>query len=502
MVSQDYLELRAPSEVGLSAGRRLTGTRVNTRYSLGKMWATVDVFASTLAGISALHFHGGGASVTLDRFLTLQWHYSQFWSILGFLLLYPVFVVGAGHSFGIYHTIDSRSFLNEQRLTLQAILTATLLLCGALFVSHAALYASRTVVALTFFQTAALAMATRGFWRGLRERRYSAGLGTRNVLIVGDGRAAQALRNHISALPHLGLRFKGFISMTPLTSQPPDDSDVIGDIDSCVPLARTRFAEKIFFATPADRNTIERVLDEARAFDIGVHVVPDLYDGLAWNPRYEFVGQIPTVLLHHGNLSSGLYALKRCMDIILSAAAILLLSPLMLLIALAVGLDTPGPILYRAARIGRKGREFTCFKFRTMVANAEQLKDQIAHLNERTDILFKLSKDPRVTRTGAWLRKYSLDEIPQLFNVLLGDMSLVGPRPPLASEVARYEIDHLKRLDVLPGITGLWQVEARQDPSFESYISLDTAYVDNWNLMLDLRILARTLVVVCRGTGC
>jgi lipopolysaccharide/colanic/teichoic acid biosynthesis glycosyltransferase len=136
-----------------------------------------------------------------------------------------------------------------------------------------------------------------------------------------------------------------------------------------------------------------------------------------------------------------------------------------------------------------------------MVSNAEKIKSQLAHLNERKGLLFKISKDPRVTRLGAKLRKYSLDELPQLFNVLRGDMSLVGPRPPLASEVEKYELDHLRRLDVLPGMTGLWQVEARQDPSFDSYISLDTAYVENWNLMLDLRILARTVGVVFSGTG-
>ncbi len=136
-----------------------------------------------------------------------------------------------------------------------------------------------------------------------------------------------------------------------------------------------------------------------------------------------------------------------------------------------------------------------------MVPNADQLKKDLAHMNERDGILFKVANDPRVTKIGSRLRKYSLDELPQLFNVFKGDMSLVGPRPPLASEVERYDISHLRRLDVLPGITGLWQVEARQDPSFDSYISLDTAYVENWNLMLDLRILARTISVVVAGTG-
>jgi len=170
-------------------------------------------------------------------------------------------------------------------------------------------------------------------------------------------------------------------------------------------------------------------------------------------------------------------------------------------IALLVKLGSKGPVFYRAQRVGRKGRTFNCYKFRTMVVNADKLREDMAHLNEREGVLFKISNDPRVTKIGARLRKYSLDELPQLFNVLKGDMSLVGPRPPMAKEVEQYDLAHLRRLDVLPGMTGLWQVEARQDPSFDSYISLDTAYVENWNLLLDLRILARTVGVVVHGTG-
>jgi lipopolysaccharide/colanic/teichoic acid biosynthesis glycosyltransferase len=166
-----------------------------------------------------------------------------------------------------------------------------------------------------------------------------------------------------------------------------------------------------------------------------------------------------------------------------------------------VKLDSPGPILYRSKRVGRKGRTFQCKKFRTMVAGAEMLQEDLIHRNERDGVLFKIRNDPRVTRAGAWLRKYSLDELPQIFNVLAGDMSLVGPRPPLATEVEKYDLSHLRRLDVLPGMTGLWQVEARQDPSFDHYISLDTAYVENWSVWMDLRIMARTVGVVFSGTG-
>jgi lipopolysaccharide/colanic/teichoic acid biosynthesis glycosyltransferase len=136
-----------------------------------------------------------------------------------------------------------------------------------------------------------------------------------------------------------------------------------------------------------------------------------------------------------------------------------------------------------------------------MVDNAGAMQEKLAHMNERNGVLFKISKDPRITTVGAFLRKYSLDELPQLWNVMHGDMSLVGPRPSISSEVAQYEAHHLRRLDAVPGITGLWQVEARQDPSFETYISLDSKYVNHWSLGMDLRILLRTVTAVLRGTG-
>jgi lipopolysaccharide/colanic/teichoic acid biosynthesis glycosyltransferase len=175
--------------------------------------------------------------------------------------------------------------------------------------------------------------------------------------------------------------------------------------------------------------------------------------------------------------------------------------PVACAIIMAIRLDSSGPVYYCSDRIGKKGRIFRCIKFRTMVADAERRRAEILHMNERDGVLFKVSNDPRVTGVGRYLRKYSLDELPQFFNVLLGDMSLVGPRPPLAGEVKRYDLSHLRRLDVMPGMTGLWQVEARQDPSFASYISMDTAYIENWSLWLDIKILVRTLSVVCAGTG-
>ncbi len=215
----------------------------------------------------------------------------------------------------------------------------------------------------------------------------------------------------------------------------------------------------------------------------------------------DYLGAFPTFCIVHRNIPALGLKLKRFLDVIASAFALVLLSPVFTVIALLIKLDSRGPVLYSSQRVGRKGKLFSCFKFRTMVLDAEKLTVQLQHLNERDGILFKLRDDPRVTKVGRCLRKYSLDELAQLWNVLKGDMSLVGPRPPLASEVKQYELTYYRRLDAPPGITGLWQVQARTSPSFQDYISLDLSYVNTWSLGLDLKILFRTIGAVLAGTG-
>jgi lipopolysaccharide/colanic/teichoic acid biosynthesis glycosyltransferase len=202
-------------------------------------------------------------------------------------------------------------------------------------------------------------------------------------------------------------------------------------------------------------------------------------------------GPIPT---------AGLFA-KRVMDILLAAIALFLLWPLLLAIALAVKLGSPGPVIYASLRAGKKGQKFVCYKFRTMVDGADRLKDSLRCFNERQDPFFKIDDDPRVAPFGHFLRKYSLDELPQFWNVLKGDMSLVGPRPHPVDDYARYRPGDHRRLNVKPGVTGLWQVIARTDPSFESCVTLDLEYMKRWSLWLDLKILMRTVPAVLAGEG-
>jgi len=219
------------------------------------------------------------------------------------------------------------------------------------------------------------------------------------------------------------------------------------------------------------------------------------------NGRYETaVDRRDSILRAGAILITGLLV-KRIMDLLLSAIGVLLLWPFLLAIALAVKLESAGPVIYTSLRAGKKGQKFVCYKFRTMVDGADGLKDFLRQFNERQDPFFKIANDPRVTRLGRFLRKYSLDELPQLWNVLKGDMSLVGPRPHPVDDYARYRPGDFRRLDVKPGITGLWQVVARTNSSFETCMALDLEYMKNWSLLLDYKILLWTIPAVLSGEG-
>src|SRR5215467_106779 len=192
---------------------------------------------------------------------------------------------------------------------------------------------------------------------------------------------------------------------------------------------------------------------------------------------------------------------KRVLDLALSFAALLLLWPLMLVIALAVKLESHGSAIYASLRAGKGGVPFICYKFRTMIPGANRLRESLYHLNQRRGPFFKIANDPRVTPLGRFLRKYSLDELPQFWNVLKGDMSLVGPRPHPVEDVEQYSPGHEQRFEVMPGLTGLWQVTARENPSFETCMLLDVGYIRNWSLFLDCKILLRTIPAVLAGEG-
>ncbi|MGH2347679.1 MAG: exopolysaccharide biosynthesis polyprenyl glycosylphosphotransferase, partial [Chloroflexota bacterium] len=231
--------------------------------------------------------------------------------------------------------------------------------------------------------------------------------------------------------------------------------------------------------------------------------VPDLFEMSLSRVHMDHLAGIPLIDVRRTRQGRAARAIKRVLDVVVAGLALLVLSPLLLLIAAAIKLDSRGPILNNQRRVGKGGVEFTFYKFRSMHVNAEQMLDSlIAKKGIADPRIFKDRHDPRRTRVGRLIRRLSLDELPQFFNVLKGDMSLVGPRPPLPHEVALYEPHHRKRLEVIGGITGQWQVNGRSDiESFEEIIMMDTYYIDNWSLALDLKILLRTVLAVLSRKG-
>jgi exopolysaccharide biosynthesis polyprenyl glycosylphosphotransferase len=215
----------------------------------------------------------------------------------------------------------------------------------------------------------------------------------------------------------------------------------------------------------------------------------------------EEVAGIPMIGVKEMSISGLNQVIKRAIDMVMAFLGLVLAAPLMGLIALMIKLESPGPVLFKQERVGKNGQMFTLYKFRSMVENAEEQQDALRGLNEADGPLFKIKSDPRTTYIGRWLRRLSLDELPQLYNVLRGEMSLIGPRPPLATEVAQYQEWHKRRLEVSPGMTGLWQVSGRSELSFDEMALLDIYYVENWSLGLDTKILLQTIPKVILGNG-
>jgi exopolysaccharide biosynthesis polyprenyl glycosylphosphotransferase len=413
----------------------------------------------------------------------------------GFLLLYIALILLFCELQDLYRTPRGRPSSKETLAVIRAVSFATLLLTAFIYLSGVKIV-SRTVVLTSLLLNVVALAAWRYAKRQIVIHRVERGIGTRNAVIIGAGKVGQALARQLEGNKLLGYRFKGF-----LDENHSNDPRMLGKIEDLANVARAEFVDEIFITIPSEREMVKRIAVEGRRHGLNVKVVPDMYDGLGWHAPIRHVGDFPMMDLYWKRIpATGLF-FKRIFDLVFSTLFLIVFFPFLVFIAVWIKMDSPGPVLYRSRRVGEKGRTFTCYKLRTMVQNADELKEDLRRCNEREGPFFKISNDPRITRVGKYLRKYSVDEIPQLWNVLKGDMSLVGPRPHPLDDYARYSLDQFRRLDVKPGVTGLWQVTARQDPSFETSMELDLEYIEQWSLGLDFRILLRTPLMVTKGTG-
>jgi exopolysaccharide biosynthesis polyprenyl glycosylphosphotransferase len=357
---------------------------------------------------------------------------------------------------------------------------------------------SRLFLLLLFPLQWAVTIATRVVLRFSFERLRARGYNVRYVLVVGAGPRGQAFAAKLEGHRELGLKVLGFVDDKELRL--PGTWRRLGPIASIETLLHTEVIDEVAICLPFNEwervNAIARLCEEEGKI---VRVPVDMLDRAFAAGRFEDLDGTPVYSLVSGPDRVVALVVKRAFDILVSSLALIVGSPILLAITLSVQLRDGSPVLFRQIRIGLHGRRFEMLKFRTMSVDAEQQLEALRAQSEIDGAAFKMTDDPRVTRTGQFLRRTSLDELPQLWNVLRGDMSLVGPRPALPREVDTYDMWHRRRLSMKPGITGLWQVSARRSTNFDTWAQLDLSYIDRWSLWLDLKILARTVPAAIEG---
>jgi exopolysaccharide biosynthesis polyprenyl glycosylphosphotransferase len=336
---------------------------------------------------------------------------------------------------------------------------------------------------------------------GLRWLRRS-GKNYRNVLVIGSGPRAHNVQESIEAHPDWGLRLVGFVDKTDTPADERIDPDKVHKLVEIPDLLRDTVIDEVIVACPRSMlSFIGPAVDVCGKVGVPITLLSDLFGDYLPPPRvtrFDAMAALSFAPVHH---SRGKLAIKRMIDLVGAGIGLLLGVPVILATAIAIRLDSPGPVFFGQIRCGLNGRRFRCWKLRTMCVDAEERKKDLARLNEMDGPVFKINHDPRVTQVGQLLRRWSLDELPQLWNVLLGEMSIVGPRPPVPREVAEYVDSERRRISMRPGITCLWQVNGRNNINFQEWVKLDLEYIDSWSLSNDFKIMLKTVPAVFRGTG-
>ena len=391
------------------------------------------------------------------------------------------------------HLRSRWTFRGEVADILRAAFLLAVSVFSLLFLVHAPEVSRLLLVALFTSQVVFSIVQRRALRVGLASISEQ-GIGARNLLVLGTGSDARSVARLLERQPALGYRVIGHLG------EPNPKCEVLGPMEAIEPVLHEGVIDEVVAAFGDDEVTyLEPVVALCHEEGKRLRVVLRPGLGAISGGRVETVGGREILTISNGpDRLFGLMA-KRILDVVGSAVALVLLSPVLVLIAAAIRIDTHGPIFFRQTRIGLHGRPFAMYKFRTMVPDAEARLADLAERNEISGPAFKIAVDPRVTRVGRILRRTSLDELPQFWNVLLGQMSLVGPRPPISTEVAGYDMWHRRRLSMKPGITGLWQVSARLDEEFDRWVELDLTYIDRWSLWLDFKIMVRTVPAMWSG---
>lgn len=403
---------------------------------------------------------------------------------------------------GLYSSKRKRSAFHEVYIIIRGAITGVAALY-ILSLLYRAVLLSRLIPVYAGLATVLLLTGARSAERVIQGRLRKKGIGVQRVLIVGAGEVGRMVMRNIAAQPELGYQTVGFVDDKPERgSRDLGRFKGLGSTDQIAELVTLHGVDMVIVALPwLAHRKILGIVSQCEHLNVAVRIVPDLFQMSLSQVDIDDLNGIPLIGTKSPVIMGWNLAIKRALDVVVSGLALVLLSPLLLLIGLLIKIDSPGPVVFAQQRIGRGGKPFTVYKFRTMRLGAEEEQESLQAFNEVKGPMFKMKADPRCTPLGRILRRISFDELPQLYNVLRGEMSIVGPRPPLPGEVQQYQEWHKRRLDILPGLTGLWQVSGRSDLTFDDMVLLDIYYIENWSLLLDLRIVLKTIpsLILARG---
>ncbi len=428
--------------------------------------------------------------------------YMPFVNYLPYAALYTVSTIIIFRGERLYFPARGRKFLDEVYKIANGVTTAILLIMAISFFFQPLVFSRAVFVYIIIVSIILLGLA-RWIERIARARLRRRGIGVDRVLIVGAGEVGKALMRIIVAQPNLGYQIVGFVD---------DNAEIgatdigrfkaLGGTDQLPRLLRELDVNEVIISLPwSVRGKIIAIRDLCHRYGVVTKIVPDLFQVSLSAVAIDDVGGVPLVTAREIRIGGINSLIKRALDLALGALLFVLAAPIMLITAILIRLDSPGPIIFSQERVGRGGKPFVVHKFRSMRVGAEEEIETLKDLNEATGPLFKIKNDPRHTRLGRTMRRMSLDEFPQLLNVLRGEMSLVGPRPPMRQEVEQYQEWHKRRLEVSPGLTGLWQVSGRSELTFDEQVMLDIYYIENWSVWMDLQILLKTIPTVLLARG-
>ncbi len=419
-------------------------------------------------------------------------------------LVYAATIAIWGIDFVLFSVYDQRRllrFMDEAQVVTAAVAMSNLVLAGLLYLTYRDVPRLLFVyfVILDVFFLLTLRIALRIGFRLAGPRRMQ----EVRVLIVGAGRVGSQVAQEIQAQSWTGMTLIGFLDDDPVKQASVfEGASVLGPLTAANRLVQSQRIDEVILALPLRAHEpLEDLVLSLQTLPVRVRVVPDFFDLAIFRATIEDFGGIPLIGLRDPAIDGYNRAIKRVFDLLIATVGLLFIWPVMLLVALAIKLDSPGPVFFKQQRVGENARLFTMIKFRSMVVDAEKRQAEVLKTTDAGVVLHKSAHDPRITRVGHFIRRTSLDEFPQLFNVLKGDMSLVGPRPELPFLVERYERWQRQRFAVPPGITGWWQINGRSDKLMHLHTEDDLYYIRNYSPLLDLRILWRTIGAVVRGRG-